>query len=867
VTRVRIDRLGRMSRQEWKWRTAEVRHRIAERIHVRVGAARWNRADIRKVLSTSERHGSAEAIDRSDWAAVQRTLISHMTERRTRFVLDPARAPAMRGTVLGQWPAALASATGHADRVMQGRFDLLGYKGIPCARDGRIDWHADPVHGRCAPRVFYADVPFLDPRIGDHKIIWELNRHQHWLLLGRAAWLSGDARYAREILVELNDWLAENPPLVGVNWASMLEIGFRTLSWTSALHFLLGQRRLGRWDVAVESSPWLIDMLIAIDRQLTHVEHHLSYYFSPNTHLTGEALALYVVGTALPELSGSDRWINTGRSVLLTEIDRQILPDGGHVERSTHYQRYTLDFYLLATLTARLAGDVDAARRFENATSRLADFTLTLADPNGVLPLLGDDDGGMLWPITGRACNDVRDSLALAAVVLQRPELAPWGVPEEVAWLAGPEAIRFRTATDVSSTSRLLADTGYFAARGADGSHAVVDVGSHGYLNGGHAHADALSLTLSIDGRAVLIDPGTSTYTMDPQLRDQMRSSISHNTVTLNDRSQSVPAGPFHWRSTVDARPAGWRTNPAFDWIEAAHDGYAPARHRRTVVRTLDWGWLVVDVIDGDVDRIGAAAHWHFDPIWHVTVARDHVRAKDANGNGMWMLCSGGDVSAVRGDSMRGGWCAPVYGQLLPTYTVRLATTADAPVTLVTWIGEGRRFVAPRMRHVGRATSGDDAVIVEIADGSRTALFMVRPAASADSRRMRRVGEFETDATMLHYATENGRLRAVSAVDARHVNAARDRWLSLTADAVIRDLHVGLGDDEIDFCSGEPPRRLVARGILRFPIARFNGRDLPLSAKPATDSLLIHGSDWRPVSAGKPCPSAVAASGAAFARH
>ena len=57
---------------------------------------------------------------------------------------------------------------------------------------------------------------------------------------------------------------------------------------------------VGSW----QSDPWLVDMLIALDRQLTHVERHLSYYFSPNTHLTGEALALYVVGTALPELAG-----------------------------------------------------------------------------------------------------------------------------------------------------------------------------------------------------------------------------------------------------------------------------------------------------------------------------------------------------------------------------------------------------------------------------------------------------------------------------------------------------------------------------------------------------------------------------------
>jgi hypothetical protein len=32
---------------------------------------------------------------------------------------------------------------------------------------------------------------------GDHKVIWELNRHQHWLMLGRAFWLTGEAKYAR----------------------------------------------------------------------------------------------------------------------------------------------------------------------------------------------------------------------------------------------------------------------------------------------------------------------------------------------------------------------------------------------------------------------------------------------------------------------------------------------------------------------------------------------------------------------------------------------------------------------------------------------------------------------------------------------
>jgi hypothetical protein len=365
---------------------------------------------------------------------VHQSLAARITARGARFALDPASAPALRDRVLAQWPEARQDAADRADRLLQGRYDFLGYRDIHCARNGRLDWHFDPIHNKQAPRVFFADVPFLDPEIGDHKVIWELNRHQHWLRLGRAAWLTGNQKYSQAIVTQLEDWLAQNPPLLGVNWASMLEISFRAISWTFALHCLLG---VGIWDGSnaakalretggggISKSPWLVDMLISLDRQLNHVERHLSYYFSPNTHLTGEGLALYVAGTALPELASSQRWAEAGRSVLLSEIEKQILPDGGHVERSTHYQRYTLDFYLMATLTARLAGDEVSARRFEEAAGRLADFTRAMADGNGRLPHFGDDDGGMLWPFAGRACDDVRDSLALAGVVLDRPDLA-----------------------------------------------------------------------------------------------------------------------------------------------------------------------------------------------------------------------------------------------------------------------------------------------------------------------------------------------------------------------------------------------------------------------------------------------------------
>src|SRR5262249_20846891 len=203
--------------------------------------------------------------------------------------------------------------------------------------------------------------------------------------------------------------------LTGINWASMLELAFRSMSWLWAIGFFTESPAPGE-------SPWLVDVLVALDRQLAHVEHNLSYYFSPNTHLTGEALALYVTGRALPLLAASGRRAALGRRILLDEARRQIAADGGHCERSAHYHRYTLDFYLLACLVARLTGD-EAAGELEAIVGRLAAAARLLADDRGVLPHLGDDDGGMLLPMTGRAADDVRDSLAIAAAITARADL------------------------------------------------------------------------------------------------------------------------------------------------------------------------------------------------------------------------------------------------------------------------------------------------------------------------------------------------------------------------------------------------------------------------------------------------------------
>jgi hypothetical protein len=868
-----LTRLRHMTRDEVRWRASVAVRRVTDRLNARERTGGWRRGDIASVLAPEVIDADLRArIAAADWPAVHRALCARLIARPSRFVLDPASIDTIRRLVTAQWPSALSDARTRADRIVNGRYDLLGYRGLEFAADGNdIDWHFDPVHNRRAPRSFYADVPYLDPAVGDHKIIWELNRHQHWLPLGRAAWLTGDPRYATAIARDLESWLTANPPLAGINWASMLEIGFRAISWTWAAHNLLGmlnrQVRFAepalhdRTDSAVPARQdtgdlaepaWLIDLFVGLDRQLTHLEHNLSYYFSPNTHLTGEALGLYVVGTALPELARSGRWAATGKRILLDEIDRQIDADGGHAERSTHYQRYTLDFYLLALLTARLAHDPDAEVRFRDAARRLAEFTRVMADDNGRLPLLGDDDGGMLWPIAGRDCNDVRDSLSLAAVLLDRPDLAPWGVTEEAVWISGTNAVpRYLTARHkprgVAVGSRALTGTGYFVARDDHGGHAVFDGGAHGYMNGGHAHADALSIAVTIDHRPLLIDPGTSTYTCDAALRDRLRSSVSHNTVTIDGRSQSIPFGPFHWRARADARLHEWRTNPSFDWVEASHDGYAPVQHRRTLLRTDSAGWLIVDEILG-TGRHSSATHWHFDPAWTVTAERGRLRVTHDDGDVVWLAHDDGVATLFRGDEQSGlGWFAPVYGTLVPAWTARILVEQDSPQTHVTWIGSQRAMEEPVIQRVtAQCDAASAAIAAQVTSRDRSSIFMLRPGGRVThAARTCRVVDFETDGRVLHYQRVGDRLVALDLVDASYATTQRQGWISLEADGPIADLHLAIDGTAVDLRASAPPPLLRLRGAVALDAVRLNGRELPLITAPLPALLLIHDYEWR----------------------
>ncbi|MDQ6664821.1 MAG: heparinase II/III family protein [Acidobacteriota bacterium] len=419
--------------------------------------------------------------------------------------------------------------------------------------DPEIEWRRDYPNNKSSGLVWFKRIPYLDfERVGDHKNVWELNRHQHLVVLAR----KGGSECIREIERQIESWLVQNPFLRGMNWASALEVAFRALSWMW-IDQLVGSRFEPSFRERFQNGLYQHGL---------YLQHNLSTYFSPNTHLLGEAVALHALGAVYPNFPR--RWKRDGARMVAEQLIAQVQPDGSHFEQSTYYHVYALDMF---RLHAQLADDDGLYR---DALVKMTEYLAASMGEAGSLPFIGDDDGGRLFHPYGTRSEFGRASVSAV----------------------GP------------SPSQLFANSG-IAVISQGALHILADAGPFGAGGAGHSHSDTLSFTMRLGNREILIDPGTYTYVADPKWRDWFRGSSAHNTIRINGLDQAVSAGPFRWESKPDVRVREW-----FAGLEGVLlDGeccYRGFTHRRRWILELD-ELRIEDEVSGPSGEHLIERFWH----------------------------------------------------------------------------------------------------------------------------------------------------------------------------------------------------------------------------------------------------------------
>lgn len=416
-------------------------------------------------------------------------------------------------------------------------------------------------------------------------------------------------------------WVRENPPAVGTGWEPY-PVSLRIVNWI-------------KWALDRNALPPECVQSLAV--QVRWLSRRLEIHLLGN-HLFANAKALVFAGLFF-EGPSADAWLEKGFRILEREVLEQILSDGGHFERSTMYHALALEDMLdLCNVTAVFTGAVPARWQPAIAAWRerigpMRDWLVAMCHPDGEISYF----------------NDAAVGIAPAPVELEQYA----------------KRLGFPDRSAAVQRIKCLAASGYIRIEN-DGAVAILDVAPVGpdYLPG-HAHADTLSFELSLFGRRVFVNSGTSCYGESVE-RLLQRGTAAHTTLVLNERNSSEVWGSFRVaRRARVLRREIWRENEVV-YVQAGHDGYR--HHSGRPIHWRRWGMgrgclRIEDLVEGSGDCL-VEIFFHLHPDMLPTQGEDGiVNIYDPKVNRMFRVC----VEPLENILIENSMWYPEFGASVPS--------------------------------------------------------------------------------------------------------------------------------------------------------------------------------------------------------
>lgn len=456
----------------------------------------------------------------------------------------------------------------------------------------------------------------------DIRAVWESARLQHVAVLLLYASRNPESslsdtcnEMARKLVI---DWIEKNPFLFGPHYISVMECGLRMPVFFFALACLeMDGTETGKLLTAMYHNAWWI-------------EKRLSLYSSLGNHTVCECAGLVFAGAVFRKSEDGQRWLDKGIKLLRQELDHQILSDGGPVEQSINYHRFVLDLYWLVIYFLESNRLSDCAA-WKSRLLMAEGFLAVFEDGAVNLPSIGDSDDGHA--------------------------VAPMVTPKRVVPVGNDEGcITF-------------SDAGYTVIRSQSGILFTFDHGPLGMIPlYSHGHADALSITLSVNGEPLLIDPGTYRYNGVPEYRKYFKGTRAHNTVTIDGLDQAEQVTGFIWSHPYSCRLLKNEQKCKVSTLEAEHDGYdrlkKPVCHNRIV--HADNGIIIIKDTFSGRGQHHYELNYHLHPACHVETTGPWHKISGSKGELYIRLLGQGHFDIFKGQE------SPPFGWYSPAYNVKL---------------------------------------------------------------------------------------------------------------------------------------------------------------------------------------------------
>jgi len=422
----------------------------------------------------------------------------------------------------------------------------------------------------------------------DVKYVWELNRHNYLSYLGVAYYITNDEKYAIEFRDIILDWIKKNPPLIGINWYSGLEISVRLVSWIFSIYFFKDSK-------IINNNQFFSKILSS----MLHHALYLKFYYIKNSfnHTIGDMFGVYLFSKIFEEIPLFKKWERKFFIKLCKQISLQTRTDGTNIEQSVNYHRFVLEFFSLFLLINQNQLKRDDRKLIES----MFDYLKVIIKPDHTFPCVGDTDDGKVLLLTFFKENSFLDLINLGCILFQKgtlKEVSKHISPISIL-LFGKDCFKSFFQIKTAESSRRLEyfkDAGYIVIRNGwtpTSNYLFVDFGRPGPRTAPHWHSSITNFIFSYKGKNIFIDSGTYTYNKSWEERNYFRSSKAHNVLTINNNNQAIASDWFSWEYLPKLKRL-IKLNGEEIYLSCLHDGYRGFITKREFFTNKDLNYIKI---------------------------------------------------------------------------------------------------------------------------------------------------------------------------------------------------------------------------------------------------------------------------------
>lgn len=355
------------------------------------------------------------------------------------------------------------------------------------------------------------------------------------------------------------------------------EVGLYLIKNHISMHKLL-KEGLQSYPISLRSINWIkfVSKYKIQDSEINKIL--LSDYYRLMDNLEYDLMGNHLLENGFSILFGSYYFKNEifykrAIKIIKLQLEEQILSDGCHFELSPMYHQIIL--YRLMDCVYLVKNNLwkkeeEFLMFLEKKAEKMLSFLQTITYNDGNIPMFND---------------------------------SAYGIAPSSSYL-----FQFAKQLGLNYTIIKLTESGYRKVK-ADNYELFIDLGKVGpSYQAGHAHADMLSFELKVNNNPFIVDRGVSTYEIN-DLRQEERSTKSHNTVTVLNKNQSEVWGGFR----VGKRAKICYLSEVNNTLTAAHNGFKKlvGNHEREFRYTKNK--IVIKDSLLKKNKIQATAVFHFD--------------------------------------------------------------------------------------------------------------------------------------------------------------------------------------------------------------------------------------------------------------